>query len=126
MGWDVGASGFRVVLSAEVPQMVQRHIGEDVDQFLASHGLTRRDIGSWICHTGGPKVLQAFEENLGLDEEALALSWESLRAIGNLSSASVLFVLAATLEKRRPPVGTKGLLMAMGPGFCAELALMEW
>ena len=126
MGWDVGANGFRVVLSAEVPQMVQRHIGDDVDHFLADHGLSRADIGSWICHTGGPKVLQAFEETLELDPEALALSWASLRDIGNLSSASVLFVLADTLAQRRPEPGTTGLLMAMGPGFCAELVLLEW
>ncbi len=126
MGWKVSESGFNVVLSADVPQMVQRHIGTDVDDFLNERGLRRADIQCWICHTGGPKVLRAFEETLGLDDDALSLSWQSLNAIGNLSSASVLFVLKATLDERRPPPGTKGLLMAMGPGFCSELVLMEW
>jgi alkylresorcinol/alkylpyrone synthase len=126
MGWNISEKGFRVVLSAAVPTMVSTHIREDVDRFLASQGLVRADIGSWICHTGGPKVLSAFEEALELPEEALALSWRSLQNIGNLSSASVLFVLGDTLRERRPPPKTKSLMVAMGPGFCSELVLLEW
>lgn len=126
MGWDIGESGFRVVLSAAVPKMVDRHIREDVDDFLASQGLDRSDIGNWICHTGGPKVLSAFENALELPKEALELSWSSLKRLGNLSSASVLFVLEDTLRNHRPPPNTKALMLAMGPGFCSELVLMEW
>jgi alkylresorcinol/alkylpyrone synthase len=126
MGWDISEKGFRVVLSAAVPQMVDQHIREDVDSFLSTHQLQRSDIGSWICHTGGPKVLTAFEKALELPAEALQLSWRSLRDIGNLSSASVLFVLEDTLRNHRPPSHTKALMVAMGPGFCSELVLMEW
>ena len=80
----------------------------------------------WICHTGGPKVLEAFEEALELPPDALARTWRSLREVGNLSSASVLFVLADLLASGDPRPGDKGLLLAMGPGFCSELVLLEW
>jgi alkylresorcinol/alkylpyrone synthase len=126
MGWKIGSGGFQVVLSADVPKMVEAHIRDDVDAFLGSHELSRADIGSWICHTGGPKVLAAFEASLELPEGALAATWESLREIGNLSSASVLFVLEDTMATHRPAPGTKGLMLAMGPGFCSELVLLEW
>lgn len=126
MGWDIGDSGFRIVLSAEVPDMVHRHLREDVDGFLASQGLARDDIGTWVCHTGGPKVLTAFEEALQLPGGALERSWRSLRTVGNLSSASVLFVLADTLAETRPEPGAWGLMIAMGPGFCSEMVLLRW
>jgi len=69
MGWDISETGFRIVLSADVPQVVRDHLREDVDSFLAEHGLTRKDIASWVCHPGGPKVLEAMEETLELPEE---------------------------------------------------------
>ena len=125
MGWDVGATGLRIVLGAEVPDLVRDHVGGDVDGFLADHGLTRDDIGWWVCHPGGPKVLDAMQEALGVDHDALALTWDSLRRIGNLSSASVLHVLADTLRLRPPEPGSFGVLMAMGPGFCLELVLLK-
>ena len=125
MGWDIGDQGFRIVLSAEVPQVVSRFIRDDVDTFLASQGLDRSQIGQWICHPGGPKVLTAFEQSLELPPGALDRTWQSLREVGNLSSASVLHVLGDTLAARPEP-GTYGLLMAMGPGFCAELVLLRW
>ena len=126
MGWDIGTTGFSIVLSADVPDMVLAHARDDVDAFLADHDLTRADIDTWVCHTGGPKVLQAFETALELDDDALALSWASLENVGNLSSASVLHVLADTQSQTRPASGSKALMMAMGPGFCAEMVLMEW
>jgi alkylresorcinol/alkylpyrone synthase len=126
MGWDVVDSGFKVVLSAKVPEIVREHLGRDVDAFLGEHGLTRRDVRHWIAHTGGPKVLQAFESALALPEGALARSWRSLREVGNLSSASVLFVLADLLEEAPPRAGELGLLVAMGPGFCSEMVLLAW
>jgi alkylresorcinol/alkylpyrone synthase len=126
MGWDVGETGFRLVLSAEVPEMVTRHLRADVDEFLGAHGLRRADVGSWVCHPGGPRVLEALAEALELGEGALDLTWKSLREVGNLSSASVLLVLRDTLQAARPPPGTRGLLLAMGPGFCSELVLLEW
>jgi alkylresorcinol/alkylpyrone synthase len=109
-----------------VPQVVRENLGPDVDAFLASHGLTRSDIGSWIMHTGGPKVLEATADSLGLDRTALDASWETLRRVGNLSSASVLVVLDEVIKHRRPAPGTKSVLAAMGPGFCAEMLLLDW
>jgi len=126
MGWDISEDGFRIVLSADVPQVVRDHLREDVDAFLAGHGLTRKEIASWVCHPGGPKVLEAMEETLELPEGALAVTWKSLREVGNLSSTSVLLVLADTLEAHRPPPGSYGMLLAMGPGFCSELVLLQW
>ncbi len=126
MGWDITERGFGIVLTAEVPAMVERHVREDVDGFLSEHDLTRADIGSWVCHTGGPKVLTAFQEALEVDREALELTWISLQEVGNHSSASVLYVLRDTIAQRRPEAGTPGMMLAMGPGFCSELVLMEW
>jgi len=126
MGWDVVEGGFKVVLSAKVPTLVSEHVRGDVDGFLAAHGLQRSDIRHWIAHTGGPKVLQAFESALELPPEALQRSWDSLRKTGNLSSASVLFVLGDLLGSGEARPGDRGLLMAMGPGFCAELVLLQW
>ena len=126
MGWDISEEGFRIVLSAEVPEMVRRHLRADVDSFLADHGLERSDVASWVCHPGGPKVLEAMEEALELPEDALEVTWRSLREVGNLSSTSVLLVLEETMEKRRPEPGSWGMMTAMGPGFCSELVLLKW
>ena len=126
MGWDVVDSGFKVVLSAKVPVLVTEHIRGNVDRFLAEHGLARGDVRHWVAHTGGPKVLKAFEEALELEAAALERSWASLREVGNLSSASVLFVLGETLESAQPRPGDWGVMMAMGPGFCAEMVLLRW
>jgi alkylresorcinol/alkylpyrone synthase len=126
MGWDVGQSGFKVVLAASVPEFAGTRLAPVVDAFLAEHGLARRDVRSWVCHPGGPKVLEALADGLGLGADALALSWRSLREVGNLSSASVLMVLADTLRERPGGPGEMGLVMALGPGFCAELVLFRW
>lgn len=126
MGWDITGSGFRVVLDAAVPDVVRRHLPDDVDGFLGDHGLRRDDVEVWVCHPGGPKVLDAMAESLDLPEGALDVTWRSLAAVGNLSSASVLHVLRDTLEERKPPPGTHGLMIAMGPGFCSELVLLRW
>jgi alkylresorcinol/alkylpyrone synthase len=126
MGWDVVDTGFKVVLSAKVPEVVRTHARDDVDAFLAEHGLDRSRIRHWVVHTGGPKVLRAFEEALELPPAALERSWRSLRETGNLSSASVLFVLEDFLRSGEPQPGDFGLLAAMGPGFCSELVLLQW
>ena len=126
MGWDISESGFRIVLSPEVPELIRRKLGGDVDSFLADLGRDRGEVGSWVLHTGGPKVLQATAESLGLKDGQLAASWDCLRRVGNLSSASVLVVLEDVMTNRRPAPGTFGLLAAMGPGFCSELVVLEW
>ena len=126
MGWDIVDSGFKIVLSSQVPQLVRERIRGDVDAFLGANGLRRSDVRHWICHSGGPKVLEAFEEALELPRAAVQRTWDSLQAVGNLSSASVLFVLADLLASDEPRPGDVGLLLAMGPGFCSELVLLRW
>ncbi len=126
MGWDIGGSGFRIVLDATVPDVIEKFLRDDVDAFLAEHALTVADIGTWVAHPGGPKVLQAMQRCLELPDGALSLTWDSLADVGNLSSASVLQVLRATTRDRDPEPGSPGLLLAMGPGFCAELVLLRW
>ena len=125
MGWDVSGSGLRIVLDAEVPDLVRRHLRADVDDFLGEHGLTRDDIGWWVCHPGGPKVIEAIEHALEVPREAVQLTWDSLARTGNLSSVSVLQIFESTLRERPPAPGSRGVLMAMGPGFCLELVLLE-
>ncbi len=125
MGWDVGASGFQIVLGPEVPAVVERYLGDDVTQFLATHDLTIDEVGAWVSHPGGPKVIEAITATLGLPDDALELTWRSLSEVGNISSASVLHVLRDTMAKH-PPSGSPGVLMAMGPGFCSEVVLLRW
>jgi alkylresorcinol/alkylpyrone synthase len=126
MGWDISERGFRLVLAPTVPDVIETYLRDDVDNFLAAYGLTRRDISSWIIHTGGPKVLRAIESALDLSSAALEVSWSSLRRVGNLSSASVLLVLEEFLRDRKGEPGAYSLLAAMGPGFCSELVLLRW
>lgn len=126
MGWDISGDGFRVVLDPGVPDVVRQYLAADVDGLLAEHGLTRGDVTAWVSHPGGPKVLHAVAETLELPPDALGVTWRSLAAVGNLSSASVLHVLRDTLAQDPPPAGTPGVLLAMGPGFCCELVLLRW
>jgi alkylresorcinol/alkylpyrone synthase len=126
MGWDISETGFHIVLSPDVPKVIRENLGSDVDCFLAESWLRRSDIASWIIHTGGPKVLEAVEDSLDLPADALQASWECLRQVGNLSSASVLLVLQDALAHRRGKPGTYSVLAAMGPGFCSELLLLRW
>jgi len=125
MGWDVGAGGLKIVLDAQVPELVETYVGGDVSEFLEDHGLRRSDIEWYVAHPGGPKVLEALQAALAVEREALQVTWDSLSQIGNLSSASVLHVLADTLRERPPRPGSYGLMMAMGPGFCSELVLLR-
>jgi alkylresorcinol/alkylpyrone synthase len=126
MGWHVGENGFEIVLSAGVPDLVRNELRQGADSFLDEYGLSRRNIKHWIAHTGGPKVLLAMEEALEIPRCSLERSWKSLASIGNLSSASVLFVAADFLESNAARPGDYGVLLSMGPGFCGELVLLQW
>jgi alkylresorcinol/alkylpyrone synthase len=126
MGWDIGGSGFRIVLAASVADVVEEHLGHDVTAFLGDHELKIDDVARWVAHPGGPKVLHAMARTLGLPPGALDRTWRSLARVGNLSSASVLHVLADTLAEPAPASGAHGVLLAMGPGFCSELVLLRW
>ena len=125
MGWDIGAHGFRIVLSAEVPTIARDRVPQDVDAFLGGLGHARSEVRRWIAHPGGPKVLLALQQGLGLATADLEVSWQSLQRAGNLSSASVLMILAETLRRGAEP-GELGLMLAMGPGFCSEFLLLRW
>ena len=124
MGWDIDENGFNVILSAGVPEIARDKIGPAVSALLEKHDLRVSDVTAWVCHPGGPKVLTAFEKSLDLPREAFELTWSSLNRIGNLSSASVLHVLADSLDVR--PREGYWVMLAMGPGFCAEVVLLEW
>ncbi|MFI6816714.1 type III polyketide synthase [Nonomuraea sp. NPDC050328] len=126
MGWEVGEHGFRIVLAADLVELVEAELAGDVTGFLADHGLSPAEVTSWVCHPGGPKVIEAIDQVLSLRPGALDLTWHSLQAIGNLSSVSVLNVLQETIARRPGEPGEHGLLMALGPGFSAELVLLRW
>lgn len=123
IGWDIGGTGFRILLTAAVADTIDANIAADVAGLLASNGLERDAVTAWIAHPGGPRVLEAFERGLGLDRADLEPSWRSLEAAGNLSSSSVLHVLADTLHQ---PPGTHGVLFALGPGVTSEYVLLRW
>ncbi|BBY00786.1 polyketide synthase-like Pks10 [Mycobacterium seoulense] len=125
MGWNVGSNGFQLVMSRDVPKMAEVHLREEVDGFLADHGLSLSDVSTWVCHPGGPKVLDSIEDALGLSPEALAHSRNSMRDNGNISSASVLDVLRRTIAEPLAE-GAFGVMLAMGPGFSFELLLLQW
>jgi len=125
LGWQVGASGLRIVLSGGLPDAVGAHVADDVKALLTAQDDVPDDVTSWLVHPGGPKILDAVQGALGLPAEALAMSRASLARRGNLSSASVLHVLADALAAGQPPGGL-GVLLAFGPGVGAELVALRW
>ena len=126
LAWRLGSAGFRIVLTAELASVVGRHLRQDVSAFLAARGLTIGDITSWVCHPGGPKVIDAVEQGLGLPADALEVTRRSLAEVGNMSSASILHVLQQTIDTARPPPGSPGMLIGLGPGVSVELILLQW
>jgi len=126
MGFELRESGFHIVLSKEVPQMIRHKIRELVDSFLGRRGLTREAMAAFIIHPGGQKLLSYVEEQLGLCRCDTQLSWDVLGQYGNLSSATILFILDAWLTTKTMNPGDYGLAAAFGPGFSAELLLLQW
>ncbi|MEG9438678.1 type III polyketide synthase [Edaphobacter sp. HDX4] len=126
MGWNINHSGFNIVLSAEVPDLVTSELRATVEDFLDENDMSMNQICSYIMHSGGPKVLQAMEKSLTLPPGALSASWNSLRQRGNLSSASVLTVMQDFLYNRPGSPGCFSMMGAMGPAFCSELLLLQW
>ena len=125
LGWDIGGTGFRIVLTSSVPTVIDTNFAGDARGLLEAHGLGSAEVGAWVAHPGGPKVLESFARALDLEHGELALSWESLARVGNLSSSSVLHILADTMATE-PAEGTVGMLFALGPGVSAELVLLRW
>jgi alkylresorcinol/alkylpyrone synthase len=126
MGWDMCDTGFKVVLSSDVAEIVKSALSPALDEFLRQHGLCSAQIDRWLVHPGGPKIIQAIEIALGLKTGMLDRSRAHLASVGNLSSAAVLVMLEEIFQAQPPLPGMHGLLMAMGPGFNAQLILLEW
>ncbi len=126
MGFELRDTGFHILLSKDVPQMVRDGIKGLVDRFLGRAGLTRDRIAAYILHPGGQKLLTYMEEELGLSRAETQFSWEVLGRYGNLSSATILFILHEWLTKRTMHRGDYGLAAAFGPGFSAEMLLLQW
>jgi alkylresorcinol/alkylpyrone synthase len=126
IGFNVGGSGFEIVLTPGVAQVIEENFPADVAAFLSARQLGIDDIDWWVAHPGGPKVLEAFVTALGVDPSAFDRSWACLDRVGNLSSAAVLHVLADTLALGSFKTGAPGLLFALGPGVSAEFVLLEW
>ena len=122
IGWNVGGTGFEIVLTAGVAGVIERHFPSEVAAFLGDHGLSIQDVSTWVAHPGGPRVLEAFTNSLGVEPDSFALSWASLDRVGNLSSSAVLHVLADTIASG---ASGPGLLFALGPGVSAEFVLLE-
>ncbi|MCP2267050.1 type III polyketide synthase [Promicromonospora thailandica] len=125
LGWEVRDTGFAIVLSAELPALLGAHLPADVKGLLADHDLTTADVPTWVVHAGGPRVIDAVRDALELSEAAVAESRASLACAGNLSSSSVLDVLARTLARSEAPPGSPAVLMAFGPGVACELVLLR-
>ena len=125
IGWNIGSTGFEIVLTAGVAEVIERHFPAEVAAFLADHELAVDDVAAWIAHPGGPKVLEAFAHALDLPRDRFDTSWATLDRVGNLSSAAVLHVLADTINAGVTPGGS-GLLFALGPGVSAEFVLVQW
>ena len=114
MAFDLRDGGFHIVLSKDVPEIVRTRIAPLVAEFLARHNLTRREISAFLLHPGGRKLLSNIEREL------------QLCRCGNLSSATILFILDARLSQHDLSAGAYGLVAAFGPGFSAELVLLQW
>jgi alkylresorcinol/alkylpyrone synthase len=126
LGWRLGSDGFRIVLTAELADVVERRLAGSVTSFLAAHGLTADDVKSWVCHPGGPRVIDAVQKSLELPDSAVEASRRSLAEAGNMSSASVLHILEQVAANGRPPPGSAGLMIGLGPGVSVELVLLRW
>ena len=126
MGFDLKDGGLHIVLSKDVPQLIRDKIKGLVESFLASYGLEQSDMASFVLHPGGQKLLLFIEEELGLPRAMTQYSWDTLRDYGNLSSASVIYVLQEWMTKGKMSAGEYGLLTAFGPGFSAEMMLLQW
>jgi alpha-pyrone synthase len=124
MTWEVTDLGFRMGLSPRVPAVLKVHVRGMVDDLLARHGLTVADVDGWAIHPGGPKILDVVQEQLGLDDGAMAPSRDVLATYGNCSSPTVLLVLDAL--RRRPVPPRRVVMLAFGPGLTLYGTLLEW
>lgn len=124
MAWEIGDTGFNIVLSSYVPDIIGSNIYGLIAEVLGREGLSPDEVGQWVVHPGGRAILDKVEQGLGLPDDALAASRSVLRDYGNMSSASILFVLERLLKL--PTAGARPIAaMAFGPGLTVELALLR-
>jgi alkylresorcinol/alkylpyrone synthase len=126
MGFDLRDSGFHILLAKDVPEMIGGKIRGLVEDFLQRHGRKMEEIKGWILHPGGARLLGKVETELGLKKCDTQPSWDILGNVGNLSSATILFILQEWLEKRPLKSGEYAMAAAFGPGFSAEFLLLQW
>jgi alkylresorcinol/alkylpyrone synthase len=126
MGFDLRDNGFHMVLARAVPELLRRQIGPLAERLLGRNGLRPEQIAAYVLHPGGKKILDELEAELHVGREATQPSWDVLREYGNLSSATILFVLREWLTTRRPASGAYGLAAGFGPGLSIELLLLRW
>jgi alkylresorcinol/alkylpyrone synthase len=126
MGFDLRDSGFHILLAKDVPEMIGAKIRALVEGFLERQGKTHNDIKGWILHPGGARLLGNVEIALGLTKCQTQPSWDVLSNVGNLSSATILFILQEWLERGPLNPGDYALAAAFGPGFSAEFLLLQW
>jgi alkylresorcinol/alkylpyrone synthase len=126
MGWDFTADGMRLILARDIPEVVRDQIAPVVNTFVESHGTTVKALRHHVMHPGGPKVMSTYRTSFDLPDNALDLARSCMREYGNLSSAAVLFMLSALIESGRPVPGDLGLMLALGPGFGAEMLVLGW
>ncbi|MED4204151.1 type III polyketide synthase [Neobacillus mesonae] len=125
MGWDVKNEGLYVVFSRDIPHIVESWLKPNVTSFLQEHRLNFEKIDYFIAHPGGKKVLDAYVKALDIPAAMTNISLEVLKEYGNMSSATILYVLRRYLEMEIPR-GSYGLCTALGPGFSSELLLLRW
>jgi alkylresorcinol/alkylpyrone synthase len=123
MGWDFQDSGFKVLFSKDIPTFIHEHIKGDIDEFLAKHQLQMSDIKNFIFHPGGKKVLDAYQATLGAEGDFLEKTRDVMNNYGNMSSATVLYVLEKYM--REGFEDGYGLMLSMGPGFSSEMVLLQ-
>jgi predicted naringenin-chalcone synthase len=125
MGFKLTNSGLQMILDKSVPQKIADHFPKIVHPFLEKNKITIEDIGHLIFHPGGKKIVQTIEELFGPLGKNIEDTKEVLKLYGNMSSATVLYVLERFMDKNLPQ-GDKGLMLSFGPGFSAQRILLEW
>jgi alkylresorcinol/alkylpyrone synthase len=125
MGWDVTNEGLKAIFSRDIPELIGSELNELAVSFLAASGLTLADIDRFVCHPGGAKVLDALESAFEIEPGSLVEARDVLREFGNMSAATVVFVLERVVAGMRAHPWNRALMTAMGPGFTAAFTLLE-
>lgn len=125
MGWDIVETGFKAIFSKDIPMIVRNNVRENILEFLVTKELTLSDIHHYIVHPGGTKVINEYENSLDLENGTFHYPRKVLREHGNMSSATVLYVLDEFISDGKYTERENGLISALGPGFSSELLLFR-